>query len=118
MSRKPNCTCKICGTPIYRRPVQIEKGDVFCSLQCFGKACRKGKQCIVCGKELVNRRNIKTCSRACANKNRKGIQYTGEARKDKVKTARILKNRLIQARGDKCERCDYANTHILVVHHI
>ena len=48
---------------------------------------------------------------------RSGIKYTGTARKDKVKTARLLKNRLVQERGDRCERCAYPNTHILVIHH-
>jgi 5-methylcytosine-specific restriction endonuclease McrA len=117
MSRHPNCTCKVCGMPIYRRPVQIEKGDVFCSLGCFGKSCRKSTRCAVCGTELINRKRIKTCSRACANRLRAGIKYTGVARKDKVKTARLLKKRLIQKRGDKCERCGYPKTYILVIHH-
>ena len=117
MARLPNCTCKMCGTSIYRRPMQIDRGDVFCSQACFGKSCRKSKRCPVCGTELVNRRNLKTCSRVCANKLRKGAKYTGVARKDKVKTARLLKNRLVQERGEKCERCGYPNTHILVIHH-
>ena len=117
MPRTPNCICKICGSQIYRRPAQIERGDVFCSLECFGISCRKTKQCPICGTPLINRGNIKTCSRACANKLRSGIAYTGLARKDKVKTARLLKNRLIQERGNKCERCSYPNTRILVIHH-
>ena len=117
MPRTPNCTCKVCGTPIYRRPAQIEKGDVFCSLACFGKSCRRGYVCVVCKKELINRGNHTTCSRACANTLRTGAQYTGAAGKDKVKTRRLLKSRLIVERGTRCERCNYPNTQILEVHH-
>jgi len=117
MKRIPNCICKECGKAIYRRPAQIESGNVFCSQACCGKASRKPRQCIVCGKDLADLRNIKTCSRACSNKLRTGIKYTGDARKDKVKSARALKNRLVQARGDRCEKCGYPKTHILVIHH-
>ena len=117
MLRHPNCTCKICGKPIYRRPFEIEKGPVYCSQACFGKACRTNKHCPVCGKELINARAKTTCGRACANRKRAGIRYTGEARKDKVKATSALKLRLVQQRGGICERCGYANTRILVVHH-
>lgn len=119
MPRKPNCECCVCGTRIYRRPQQIQTGDVYCSLACFGIAQRTHKQCPVCGKELINSRNKRTCSRACANRYRTGIRYTGAARKDKdkVKTAAALKARLVQERGGVCERCGYSQTHILVVHH-
>ena len=62
--------------------------------------------------------NKKTCSRACANKNRSkhGNKY-GRPLKDKVKTQRQLKVRLVNERGEKCERCPYSKTKILVVHH-
>ncbi len=36
---------------------------------------------------------------------------------DKVVYQQGLKIRLLQQRGDKCERCKYSNTKILVVHH-
>lgn len=120
MNRRPNCICNICEKPIYRRPADIERGQgkVCCSQACFGKSCRTDKLCPVCGKELINARNKKTCSRTCANQKRTGIRYTGEARKDKVKAASALKLRLVQQRGKSCERCGYSNTKILVVHHV
>lgn len=63
--------------------------------------------------------NKKTCSRACANKNRRGIFYKkrGEQTKDKVKYYLSLKSRLLAARGNVCERCDYDKPEILQVHH-
>jgi hypothetical protein len=122
MNRKPNCTCKICGTPIYRRPVEIErsKGNIYCSQACFGKSCRTVRTCPICGRKLVNERFKKTCSRACANKARTGIKYkqAGRPNKDKVKDIRALKKRVIDARGTACQRCGYANVDILVIHHI
>jgi 5-methylcytosine-specific restriction endonuclease McrA len=122
MNRKPNCTCKICGKPIYRRPAEIErsKGNLYCSQECFGKACRRVRTCPVCGRELVNERFKKACSRACANKARTGIKYKqgGQPYKDKVKDVRALKKRLVEARGAACEKCGYANVDILVIHHV
>ena len=62
-------------------------------------------------------KNAKTCSRACANKHRAGIKYTGARLRDKVVTERRLKIRLIAQRGTKCERCGYSKLEILHVHH-
>jgi hypothetical protein len=117
--RKPNTACDTCSLPIYRRPGELEKSNnhSYCSLACYGKACRKEKPCIVCGKPILASANKKTCSRACANKNRTGIQYTGRALKDKVKTQRILKGRLIALRGAQCERCNFSIVQVLQVHH-
>ncbi|MEI7709345.1 MAG: HNH endonuclease [bacterium] len=61
--------------------------------------------------------NKKTCSRACANKNREGIKYHLGRPKDKVKSLQSLKLRLLEARGQKCERCEYKKYEILQVHH-
>lgn len=61
--------------------------------------------------------NKKTCSRACANKHRKGIRYKMGRPHDKVVYQQGLKIRLLQQQGDKCGRCKYSNTKILVVHH-
>ena len=120
MSRAPNCTCKTCGKMIYRRPFEIEKGPVYCSQACFGVACQKVAICPVCGKDFLSRNNRKTCSHACANTRRTGIGYKQAERplKDLVKDARALKKRLIDCRGPKCQRCDYSDVNILVVHHI
>jgi 5-methylcytosine-specific restriction endonuclease McrA len=122
MQRIPNCTCKICGKAIYRRPADIERseGKVYCSLACFGKSCRTNKHCPICGKELVNAKSNKTCSRACANIKRSGIKYKQPTsqQKDRAKETRAIKKRLISLRGAKCQRCDYSDANILVVHHI
>lgn len=117
MKRTPNTTCSVCNKAIYRRPTQIEQGPVYCSLSCFGKASRKEKRCLVCGRALINSGRKKTCNRSCANIFRTGIRYNGEARKDKVKPVAALKARLVIERGTVCERCGYAKTHILEVHH-
>lgn len=117
--RNPNTACNICSKPIYRRPSQIKhnNGHVFCSLTCSAVSQRKETPCIVCNKPILAQFHKKTCSRSCANINRTGIKYTGRAPKDKVKSQRALKVRLIAARGKVCERCGYDRYKILQVHH-
>lgn len=117
--RNPNTSCKICSQPIYRRPSEIKDHDrgVFCSLDCYGKSQQKSLPCLVCNKPILAHFNKKTCSRSCANIHRAGIKYTGRAPKDKVKTQRLLKERLIKVRGEMCERCGYNKLKILQVHH-
>jgi len=118
MERKHNCQCDVCGTTMYRRPSQITGGGVYCSLICVGKKQQKPKVCKICNQTYIGSKQ--TCSRACANKNRTGIKYKQGSRrplKDKVTTNRILKKRLMQERGNHCERCQYAIHQILQIHH-
>ena len=117
--RNPNTVCKICAKPIYRRPSEIKDHNrgVFCGLACYGVSQRKETPCIVCGKAILAHFHKKTCSRSCANINRTGISYHTGARKDKVKSQRILKLRLFEIRGKVCERCGYDRHQILQVHH-
>lgn len=110
----------MCDKSIYRRPGEIKKnsGNVFCSLTCYGKFCRKEKPCLVCGKPILAGLNKQTCSRSCSNKHRIGIRYKlGGPRKDKVKAYKMLKIRLIKERGEACERCGFKKFEILVIHH-
>lgn len=116
-SRNSNTECVVCGTSIYRRPNEIRRGRVFCSQLCYGKALTKEKPCVVCGTLMRTGLNKKTCSRACANKNRAGIKYTGSRLSDKVVTVRRLKVRLFSIRGAQCERCGYSKKEVLQVHH-
>jgi hypothetical protein len=120
VNRKPNTACLICNCAIYKRPAEIRKnfGRVFCSKACYGKACGKETPCLVCGKLILARENKKTCSMSCSNKNRLGVKCKGGRPKDKVSTQRILKKRVIDKRGNQCERCDYDRHKILVIHHI
>jgi hypothetical protein len=116
--RKPNCNCSICDKEIYRRPTQIECGKIFCSRKCCGLSQRKEKKyCKVCGKELGKDSKI-TCSRACSNKNRSGITYDALQINSKARRIKLLKNQLLEERGEKCQLCDYSNINILQVHHI
>ena len=117
--RNPNTSCIICKKIIYKRPSQIERngGRSFCSIICYGISQRKEIPCLVCGKLILSGFNKKTCSRACANKNREGIKYHLGRPKDKVKYQQGLKLRLLEARGKKCERCNYNKYEILQVHH-
>lgn len=117
--RNPNTNCVICGVSIYRRPAEIgkNKGQVFCSSACYGVSCRKETPCVVCGKLILARFNKKTCSRICSNKNRAGIKYKIGRPRDKAKTFRVLKIRLMEERGKRCERCGYDKYQILHVHH-
>jgi hypothetical protein len=117
--RHPNVKCQICGRAIYKRKSQIKKnkGHVFCSMSCYGKSLRREQHCIICGTMLLASLNKKTCSRACANKHRKGIKYKLNRPRDKVVDQRSIKLRLIAARGQACERCGYNKVGILHTHH-
>jgi hypothetical protein len=117
--RNPNTYCSICKKAIYRRPSEIKanKGRVFCGLVCYGISQRKEIPCLICGKLILSGFNKKTCSRTCANKNREGIKYKIGSPRDKVKSQRFLKIRLLKERGQKCEKCNYNRYEILQVHH-
>ena len=115
--RNTNVGCAVCGVMIYRRPAQIKLGRVCCGQDCYGKSQRKERACVVCGTPMLAGLNKKTCCRACANSNRKGIRYGRGSPKDKVKAQRSLKIRLLKQRGPQCERCGYQKVPILQVHH-
>lgn len=117
--RKPNTKCSVCGKQIYRKPYQIRlnRGRVFCSIECYGISNRKEIPCIICGKLILAGKNKKTCSRGCANTLRSGIKYRQGGPKDKVKSYQALKTRLLKLRGSMCERCEYKKVEILQVHH-
>lgn len=117
--RNPNSRCSVCLKPIYKRPSQIKKnkGKIYCSSVCYGISLRKEKPCIICGKLILAGLNKKTCSRKCSNKNRVGIRYKIGRPKDKVSSLRIIKRRLMNDRGEKCEKCGYDKYEILQIHH-
>ena len=117
--RKPNTVCIICGTSVYRRPVQLEasQGRAFCGQACYGVSNRKEKPCIVCGALILAGLHKKTCSRACANIHRTGIRYKLGRPRDKVVAERGMKIRLLEQRGGCCERCGYSKKEILHLHH-
>lgn len=117
-SENPNSICNYCKLAIYRKPSEIKKyAHIFCSSLCYGKFNAKPLTCVICGKEYSRKFHKKTCSRACANKNRAGIKYNHNRPRDKVEYAAGLKLRLLDERGDKCERCKFPKTEILIVHH-
>ena len=118
-TRKPNTSCIVCGKPAYKRPCEIERnqGRVFCSMVCYGFSCRKEVYCLVCGISILAGLNKKTCSRACANKHRVGIQYKINSPRSKVVSGRAIKVRLLSARQGVCERCGYNKPEILHTHH-
>ena len=117
--RKPNTKCFMCDNLVYRKPSVLLKqgGKAFCSQGCFGLFCRKEVPCVTCGKLMLAGDNKKTCSRACSNIHRTGIGYNKGSPKDKVKSQKALKIRLLEIRGKVCERCKYAGYQILQVHH-
>ena len=116
-TRKSNSACEVCSKAIYRRPVEISQGRIFCSSSCYGIASRRETPCIVCGKPILAGAHKKTCSRACANTHRTGITYKTGSPKDKVKNERAIKLRVIALRDPLCERCGYNKVEILHVHH-
>lgn len=101
---------------MYRRPSQLASGAVYCSWRCVGLAQRLEKTCPICGVTYAGAK--KTCSRACANKNRAGRSYDGENRQNNAWEGRLLKESLAATRGGVCEGCGYTNYRILQVHHV
>lgn len=98
--------------------MERNNGRVFCSTKCCGLSQRKEVACAVCGKLILSGLNKKTCSRSCANVHRAGIRYKlGRPQKDKVKSARLLKVRLLGERGGNCQRCGYDKIEILQVYY-
>lgn len=117
--RNPNINCIVCNKFFYKRPCEIRKNKrrAFCSMICYGISCRKESPCLICGNPILAGLNKKTCSRSCANKYRAGIKYKINRPKDKVKSQKALKIRLLKYKGKNCERCDYNKYEILHVHH-
>lgn len=117
--RNPNIRCTVCGRSIYRRPIQLKqtKGKAYCGQACYGISCRNEKPCVVCGVMMLSSLHKKTCSRVCANKHRIGIKYKINRPNDKSEYFRVLKLRLVEKRGSKCERCDYCKIEVLQIHH-
>jgi 5-methylcytosine-specific restriction endonuclease McrA len=124
MPRTPNHDCHICSTPVYIRPSTLAKsksGKAFCSNECYGKFCQIQIPCAVCGNPMLSGKNAKTCSRACANKQKVGLRYKqlGRSTKDVVRDHRALKTKLINKVGSACERCKYDEVpEVLHAHHI
>lgn len=115
MVRKPNCACVVCEVAVYRRPVHIATGNVYCSQRCCGMHQRVPRVCPVCKKTYTGLK--RTCSRACANESRAGIIYTGENKANKAYQGIALKQELARLRKGQCEKCGEENYAILQVHH-
>lgn len=118
--KEPNCICFQCSKPIYRKPYSLKKGRVFCGSLCYTKSQTKLIKCLICENTFKSSYHKKTCSRACANKLRKGMKYNipGRPKKDKVINLKMLKLRLIDLCGPICQKCGHDNLNILEIHHI
>lgn len=77
MRRNPNFNCKVCNKEIYKRPVDINKGHVYCSRVCAQSVKKRpSRQCKQCGKEFVTKHSKnKFCSHICSNIGRTNIKY-------------------------------------------
>jgi 5-methylcytosine-specific restriction endonuclease McrA len=115
MFRNPNCTCKVCGKRVYRRPSQIDAGNVYCSSACTGLDQRIEKICKICSKKYIGPK--KTCSRSCANTSRAGISYTKENKFNNAHKGTLLKEKVASKQGGICELCGMKNYAILQIHH-
>lgn len=118
--------CVQCGKETRKRLRDLtnsKSGDVFCSNVCFGEYRRIVHLCVICGSQITpNGRRVlsrKYCSRACSNKGRRGTRYDGTQPRSKQRKSQLLRNLLIEDRGEACERCQYSEEpRILVIHHI
>lgn len=112
--RIPNCKCHTCGTDIYRRPSQIEKGLVYCSRVCSGKSKRKLKRCPVCEREYTG--PSLSCSKGCSNviRSREGETMVYGGNRTLLKKVQYATTNDIW----ECERCGYDNFVILHLHHV
>lgn len=117
-NRKPNSACSHCLLPIYRRPAQLAKGEVFCSVLCSNYRKKVVVHCSVCGVAVPTKKRAKTCSRTCANKSRIGAKYNQGRPHDIVHKSVKLRQTLISERGQKCNRCPFDFAEILHVHHV
>lgn len=113
--RHPNCKCLVCDKAIYRRPLQLKSGAVFCSQQCRGQHQRTTKACPICQKEFFGLK--KYCSRPCSNKSRAGAKYKVGKPYDRAFLGKNLKKKLATKRGGICEKCGENNYAILQIHH-
>ena len=123
----PYLSCSICSKDFYRKPSHIRKEN-YCSVNCLGKAHRKGSilSCSICGtkiyRRLLHQKKNQTgkffCTQKCAtiwrsekfrekgHGNWKGGQYSY---KEILKRIKIVQTCLLCKKDDK---------RILVVHHI
>lgn len=112
--RKNNTICSECNKPIYRRPFQMAKGLVFCSVKCSNKRKKTAEQlCPICGNVVIKLRRAKYCNKTCANEAIRRLP-----RKPRSNKLRHWRRALILKRGSKCNRCPIDYVAILEVHHI
>ena len=93
----------------------MTSGNVYCSSICTGLNQRVYKTCKICLKKYVG--NKATCSHACANKARKGINYTRENKYNNAYQGTLLKEKVASKRGGVCEKCGIKDYAILQIHH-
>jgi len=108
LGRQVNCT--YCGALTYKRPrdLKVNKRH-FCSKECYLKCVRANlkRSCAFCEKPFVTKgRPQKHCSRACANRNRRGIKYDGSNKYNNYSTVQRLRNYVIERDGEKCLWCE------------
>jgi GTP cyclohydrolase I len=113
----PTKICNRCGGE-FHKPSSLShtawENVKFCSQECYDHKTRKKngsyKNCLKCGKEfyVTNYNKDKIfCSQSC------DIQH----RREYSTQNRIIRERLIKERGNKCEHCGEEDTKILL-HHI
>jgi hypothetical protein len=76
MPRNPNCKCPECNTPLYKRPVEIAKGWIYCSHTCANKKFKlKIKICKKCNKDFQPVHDTQVyCSKECVTQMLRGSQ--------------------------------------------
>ena len=115
--RKPNCSCLRCEKLIYRRPYQLESGNVYCSKQCYREGnVRISKLCQECDGVFQPKNTGQIyCSKKCATTKirRESFWSTSKAYEKHNKT----KRRLVQLEQNfgftSCmvEGCEYSTTY-------
>lgn len=110
--RKPNHTCPVCSTAVYKRLVDIERGRVFCSPKCAQSVNRKPDvECPNCGEYFKpkNRSRQKYCSHKCGNEARVGSKYVGGVVNTSQRRLKVLKD-AFEFTTCMVSECNYTNT--------
>jgi hypothetical protein len=117
--RKPNCTCSVCGKPVYRRPWELAYRikNAYCSTSCLQtvRPLIPSRDCESCGKLFKpETRAGRFCSKSCAaraSRNRFGTAGKNGGYKTATQARLVLLKQLFKFETCMVEGCNYSKTY-------